>query len=240
MGNSLHLRRKKHCEKKTFYTDSFLYTIISMEELITRKSLSDQVHDHIKRMILSGELKGGERVPEATLSKLFGVSRTPLREALKKLSDYGLIYIKPRSYAEVVIISEEEAREIAEVRINLEILSAKLFSKNAQPEHFRELREISLKCLELNNSGDKAGSFEMDSLFHLKIVEHCGNKCLYEIFEKLDARIQLLRLNQQLEKDTLTDYIKQHNILITAIENSEENIINSILITHIMHDLHSQ
>jgi DNA-binding GntR family transcriptional regulator len=211
-----------------------------MEELISRKSLSDQVHDHIKRMILSGELKGGERVPEATLSKLFGVSRTPLREALKKLSDYGLIFIKPRSYAEVVIISEEEAKQIAEVRTDLEILSSKLFSKNAKPEHFKELREISAKCLELNNSGDKAASFEMDSLFHLKIAEHCGNQCLYEIFEKLDARIQLLRLNQQLNRETLTDYIKQHNILITAIENGEENIIGSMLNTHIMHDFHSR
>ncbi len=208
-----------------------------MEELITRKNLSDQVHDHIKRMILSGELKGGERVPEASLSKLFGVSRTPLREALKKLSDYGLIYLKPRSYAEVVIISEDEARQIAEVRLDLEILSAKLFSRNAQPEHFQELREISERCLALNMEGDKAGSFEIDSQFHLKIAEHCQNFCLFEIFEKLDARIQLLRLNQKLESPSLTDYIKQHSILIAAMENKEEKLIESILSTHIMHHI---
>lgn len=210
-----------------------------MEKLISRTSLSDQVYDHIKRMILSGELKGGERVPEATLSKLFGVSRTPLREALKKLSDYGLIFIKPRSFAEVVIIDEEEARQIAEVRINLEILSAKLFSKNADTVHFQSLREISAKCLELNDLGDKAASFEMDSRFHLLIAENCGNQCLYEIFEKLDARIQLLRLNQQLEKETLNNYIKQHNILISAMENGEERIIETILNTHIRHDFHN-
>lgn len=210
-----------------------------MEELITRKSLSDQVHDHIKRMILSGELKGGERVPEASLSKLFGVSRTPLREALKKLSDYGLIYIKPRSYAEVVVISENEAKEIAEVRINLEILSAKLFSRHADPENYKALKEISRKCLEFNEQGDKAGAFEMDSLFHLSIARDCGNKVLYEIFEKLDARIQLLRLNQQLGPDSLKDYIKQHNVLISAMENREENLIESILNAHIMHDFHS-
>ncbi len=208
-----------------------------MEELITRKNLSDQVHDHIKRMILSGELKGGERVPEASLSKLFGVSRTPLREALKKLSDYGLIYLKPRSYAEVVIISEDEARQIADVRLDLEILSAKLFSRNASPEHFQELRDLSEQCLTMNMEGDKAGAFEVDSQFHLKIAEHCQNFCLFEIFEKLDARIQLLRLNQKLESASLTDYIKQHSILIAAMENREENLIESILSTHIMHHL---
>lgn len=210
-----------------------------MEELITRKSLSDQVHDHIKRMILSGELKGGERVPEASLSKLFGVSRTPLREALKKLSDYGLIYIKPRSYAEVVIISEEEAREIAEVRIDLEVLSAKLLSRKGNPESYKELREISQRCLELNETGDKASAFEMDSLFHLSIARNCGNSVLYDIFEKLDARIQLLRLNQQLDPASLKNYIKQHSLLISAMENREENLIESILTAHIMHDFHN-
>jgi DNA-binding GntR family transcriptional regulator len=211
-----------------------------MDKLITRKNLSDQVHDHIKRMILSGELKGGERVPEASLSKLFGVSRTPLREALKKLSDYGLIYLKPRSYAEVVIISEDEAKQIAEVRLDLEILSAKLFSRNARPEHYQEIREISELCLEQNANGDKAASFELDSQFHLKIAEHCQNFCVYEIFEKLDARIQLLRLNQKLNPPVLSDYIKQHSILIAAMENGEENLIVSILKTHIMHDIHSK
>lgn len=209
-----------------------------MEELITRKNLSDQVHDHIKRMILSGELKGGERVPEASLSKLFGVSRTPLREALKKLSDYGLIYLKPRSYAEVVIINEDEAKQIAEVRLDLEVLSAKLFSRNASADAFQEIREISDKCLQLNVEGDKAASFEMDSFFHLKIAEQCGNFCLFEIFEKLDARIQLLRLNQKLTPSSLSDYIRQHSILIAAMENKEENLIESILSTHIMHDFH--
>ncbi len=209
-----------------------------MQKLISRKSLSDQVYDHIKRMILSGELKGGERVPEASLSQLFGVSRTPLREALKKLNDYGLIYLKPRSYAEVVIISEEEARDIGVVRTDLEILSAKLFSRNAKPEDYATLREISEKCMELSQMGDKAALFEMDSQFHLTIAKKCGNSCLYEIFEKLDARIQLLRLNQKLETETLTDYIKQHNILISALENGEENLIESILNTHIMHDFH--
>lgn len=207
-----------------------------MEKLISRKNLSDQVHDHIKRMILSGELKGGERVPEASLSKLFGVSRTPLREALKKLSDYGLIYLKPRSYAEVVIISEEEARQIAEVRLDLEILAAKLFSRNATAQQIQEIKDVSDSCLRYNQEGDKATAFETDSLFHMKIAEYCGNKCLYEIFEKLDARIQLLRLNQNITSLELSDYIRQHSILIAAMENKENNLIESILSTHIMHD----
>ncbi|NQT61302.1 MAG: GntR family transcriptional regulator [Bacteroidetes bacterium] len=209
-----------------------------MKKLITRKSLPEQLHDHIKTMILSGELKGGERIPEAQLSQLFGVSRTPLRDALKKLNTYGLICLEPRSYAEVAVISEDEAKKIAVVRLDLEILSAKLFSEHASAEKYDEIKQISDKCFEAANAGEKAEALEQDSKFHLKIAEYCGNSILYEIYERLDARVQLLRLNQRLDLETLKDYIKQHNLLITAIKNREERFISSILTTHIMHDFH--
>ena len=206
-----------------------------MKHAISRKSLSDQVYDHIKKMILSGELKAGERIPEASLSELFGVSRTPLRDAMKKLADYGLIYLKPRSYAEVVSINKEEARQIKVVRMDLEILSARLFSSNATKEQFEELKAISTQCLKLYKEGDEVESFELDSLFHMKIAENCGNSCLFEMFSKLDARIQLIRLNDKWETLSLTDYIKQHNLLISAMELGDENKIRSILEDHILH-----
>ncbi len=208
------------------------------DRLIKKKSLSDLVYDHIKKMILSGELKGGERVPEQQLSELFGVSRTPLRDALKKLSDYGLIYLKPRSYAEVVSISEEEAHQIAEVRVNLEIMTCQLFSQRASEELYDKLDELSSSCFDHAMSNDIAKLFEYDSLFHLTIAKNCGNYVLYDIFEKLDARIQLLRLNQKLDLSHLETYIKQHKILIQAMRNKEQKLISSIIQNHIMHDFH--
>jgi DNA-binding GntR family transcriptional regulator len=65
---------------------------------IHRQSLSGQVYCYIKRLILSGEIRGGERIPEEKVAQQFGVSRTPIREALSRLEEYGLIQIKPRSY----------------------------------------------------------------------------------------------------------------------------------------------
>lgn len=205
---------------------------------ITQKSLSDQVYDHIKSMILSGELKGGERVPETQLSNLFGVSRTPLREALKKLSEYGLVYLKPRSFAEVAIIDEEEAKQIAEVRLNLEILSATLLAKNGSESVFQELKELSNSCLQAAHEGHRSEAFELDSKFHLTIAEKSGNKVLYDIYERLDARIQLLRLNQNLIIESLQDYIKQHSRLLEAMKNGEIRLLTSILSKHIIHDFH--
>lgn len=208
-----------------------------MNKIISKESLSDQVYKHIKRMILSGELKGGERVPEAALSELFGVSRTPLREALKRLSDYGLVFLKPRSYAEVVEISDTEARQIAQVRLHLEKLAAQCFSEHAEEEDYRALKQIAEECEHLTETGDLAGSYEYDSRWHLELAKRSGNKYLYEILEKLDARIQLLRLNQKLEAEPLQHYTKQHTVLIEAIRNRDTKIVNSMLTSHIMHDV---
>ncbi|MDO8944225.1 MAG: GntR family transcriptional regulator, partial [Desulfobacterales bacterium] len=76
---------------------------------IHRQSLSEQVYHYIKRLILSGEIRGGEKIPEEKVAQRFGVSRTPIREALSRLEEYGLIQIKPRSYAEVVALEPHEA-----------------------------------------------------------------------------------------------------------------------------------
>ena len=208
----------------------------SPDPLITHTTLSTQVYLHIKKMILSGELACGQKIPEQQLSELFGVSRTPLREALKKLNDYGLVHLKPRSFAQVVEIDRDQALEIAEVRVNLETMAATLFSRNAGEEDYRNLTVISDCCLTAAEQKNKAESFEQDSQFHLYIAQHSGNPVLFEIFEKLDARIQLLRLIQKLEFEDLKHYIQQHRQLIEAMRNGEEKLIARITQAHIMHD----
>ena len=87
---------------------------------LKQPSLSDQAYQYIKGLILSGEIKGGERIPEEKVGQSLGVSRTPIREALKKLSEYGLVHIKPRSYAVVINLEKEEAIQINEIRALLE------------------------------------------------------------------------------------------------------------------------
>jgi len=207
---------------------------------LNKQNLSEQVYDHIKRLILSGELKGGEKVPEEKLSQLFGISRTPLREALKRLSDYGLIYLKPRSYAEVTIIDGDEARQIAQVRVHMEIMAAQLFIAHAEKKDITAIQNIMEECLQFTQKGDIAGSFEADSRLHLEIAKHCGNGILYEMMEKLDARIQLCRLNQQLSTEKLVEYTKQHKILLNALKDKDMERVEKMLRDHILHDFHEE
>jgi DNA-binding GntR family transcriptional regulator len=207
---------------------------------IHRQSLSDQVYHYIKRLILSGEIRGGERIPEEKVAQKFGVSRTPIREALRSLEEYGLIKIKPRSYAEVVALEPHEAGQLAVIRSQLEILAVSLLADCGTEEDFRELDLLAKECNALIAEGDIATTFEKDSLLHLEIAHRTGNRHLYEICEKLDAKIQLLRLVLSIPLGKLKVYVKHHDGIIDAMKKRDKELAVALMKHHIMNQLNDQ
>jgi DNA-binding GntR family transcriptional regulator len=207
---------------------------------IHRQSLSDQVYCYIKRLILSGEIRGGERIPEEKVAQQFGVSRTPIREALSRLEEYGLIQIKPRSYAEVVALEPHEASQLAVIRSQLETLAVGLLTDCGTEEDFRELDLLATECNALIAEGDIATTFEKDSLWHLEIARRTGNLHLYEICEKLDAKIQLLRLVLSIPLKKLKVYVKHHDAIINAMKRRDKESAVALMRHHVMNQLNDQ
>jgi len=204
---------------------------------IQRQSLSDQVYHYIKRLILSGEIRGGERIPEEKVAQQFGVSRTPIREALNRLEEYGLIQIKPRSYAEVVSLAPHEAGQIAVIRSQLETLAVDLLTDCGTKEDFKRLDLLAQECNTLIAQGDIAATFEKDSLLHLEIARRAGNPHLYEIYEKLDAKVQLLRLVLKLPLEKLKTYVKHHDRIIHAMKVHDKEFAVTMMRQHVMNQL---
>jgi len=207
---------------------------------IHRQSLSDQVYHYIKRMILSGEIRGGEKIPEEKVAQQFGVSRTPIREALNRLEEYGLIRIKPRSYAVVVALEPQEASQLAIIRSQLETLAVSLLTDCGTEEDFRELDLLVQECNALIAEGDIAATFEKDSLLHLEIARRTGNRHLYEICEKLDAKVQLLRLVLRIPLKKLKHYVKHHDEIINAMKRRDKESAVALMRHHIMNQLNDQ
>jgi len=203
-------------------------SIISLE----RKSLSDQLFIHIKGMIFSQELKCGESIPEEKIAKIFGVSRTPIRETLRKLEKYGLVKINPRSQATVVEIAPEEAHYIGEVRSAIEALAARILAKNATAEDIKSLEEIDKECVRAVKGGNSGEAFEVDGLFHLEIAKRCGNPYIYSILRNLEAKIQLIRIMNCSLKNMVSD-IKIHSRIIEALENHNSKNASSLMQEHI-------
>jgi GntR family transcriptional regulator, rspAB operon transcriptional repressor len=204
---------------------------------IHRQSLSEQVYYYIKRLILSGEIMGGERIPEEKVARQFGVSRTPIREALSRLEEYGLIQMKPRSYAMVVALEPREAGQLAVIRSQLETLAVSLLTDCGTDEDFRELDFLAQECNALITGGDIAAAFEKDSLLHLEIARRTGNRHLYEIYEKLDAKIQLLRLVLRLPVEKLIQYIKHHDEIIHSMKRRDKETAVALMKHHVMNQL---
>jgi DNA-binding GntR family transcriptional regulator len=200
-------------------------------------SISDQVYTHIKKLILAGTLRGGERIPEKRVADLFKVSRTPVREAIRKLAEYGLVVLKPRSYAFVATISPEEARDISWVRLYLEKLSCRLFCGAGTPADLPQLYELSRKGREAIEAGDFAAAHEHDSALHLDIARLTGNRELLEMLSMLDAKLQLLRLKQHLPRPELSKYYAQHDQLLRLLGRKDLAGIDALLENHILHDL---
>lgn len=204
-----------------------------------QNSLSDQVYTMLKDQILSGQLKGGMKIPEESLAEQFGVSRTPIREAIRRLAEYGLITIKPRSHATVSVITEQEASDIARVRVTLEQLAIDSIDEDSYAQHVKELSRYAADCQYAMGIGDRATVFEQDSLFHLALIRASRNSALMSICERLDAKIQQLRIAQNLPEDELSYYLGQHAQMMSLLKNGDKAACKRMLYEHITHDLSS-
>ena len=209
----------------------------SMREIFDTQPLSAKVYEYIKAQILAGEIREGERIPEERVGKVFGISRTPIREAIKRLEEYGLVRVKPRSYAEVVALDDMDAKQIAEVRANLESFAVRLITRNGRQEDFDAIRDLVDRCDASLSAGDVGKTFSEDSLLHLEIARLCGNSHHFELFQKFDAKIQLARLQVHLPLETLSGFVGQHHGLLQAmIARDEEGAVSRIQ-THILGQL---
>lgn len=199
------------------------------------QNLSDEIYNLLKAQILNGKLAGGEKIPEESLAKQFGVSRTPIREAVRRLGEYGLVSIKPRCYAEVTTISEKEAKDIARVRIHLECLAVDLITPQSLENNIRNLARCSAECQYALDIGDRALSFEHDSQFHLELIKASENSALINLYEHLGAKIQQLRITQNLYGIALKDYTIQHEQIMRLLSEEKKEECKVLLYEHVMH-----
>lgn len=202
-----------------------------------RQSYADQVSSYIKDLILSGELRQGDKIVEERIAEEFGVSRTPIREALTRLQAYGLVNIKARSYAEVVRIGEKETNDIAQLRLHLEKMVFKLLCRHSNPEANDALQAIAESAGDALHRKNKARYFEADSLFHTTAADYCGNGQLSQVYHQFEGKVQLLRIAQDCPIGRLEIYMRQHFDILKLLRDARVDGIMEILRIHIVHDL---
>lgn len=180
------------------------------EPLIQYSTVSDSVYLWIKNAIIQGDYKPGEHIPQESLTKKLGVSRTPVRDAIKRLEAEGLLITKPHCGAVVFQLTKQHLREIYEIRILMEQYCAARTCMIATDEQMKEIEDISLRMIDYTH--DSKTFMQLDRQFHalfcsfsgcsntLEMLETIWNKCdsFKSIYYSLEGRVN----------DTLTDHAK--------------------------------
>ena len=154
--------------------------------------LTRLIVDKLRERILSGAIAGGERLVEARLSEELGVSRMPVREALRKLASEGIVTIEPRRGATVTQFSEEQVREMVEVRATLEGLNARLAARRRDPAKMAELQNILSEGARLAEGGDPMVLIRLNERFHDALANIASNSILRDTMRSLRDRTALL------------------------------------------------
>jgi DNA-binding GntR family transcriptional regulator len=152
----------------------------------------EAVYGHLKALLLSGRFAPGERLSELLLAKELGVSRTPVREALMRLAEEGLLELVPGKGARVRAFTPEEVEEVYRVRALLEGEAAKEAALRARPWELLELEEL-LRAIDEAPEEDYPEQMRRDLEFHRALVRLSGNRTLLRLYEDLLATLALAR-----------------------------------------------
>ena len=159
----------------------------------SHRPLREIVYEELKMQILTGKITPGTRMMEVELAESMGVSRTPIREAIKKLEQEGLVTIEPRKGAYASQISVKDMVDILEVRQDMEGLAAQMAAYRMTPSQMEELEVIAIAYNKAVEEGNMADMIRYDTQFHNLIVESCNNAILTMMINQLQELLLRFR-----------------------------------------------
>ncbi|MCD8082083.1 MAG: GntR family transcriptional regulator [Clostridiales bacterium] len=181
--------------------------------------LRDVVFNTLRQAILKGELEPGERLMEIQLANRLGVSRTPIREAIRKLELEGLVLMIPRKGAEVAKISEKNLRDVLEVRRSLDELAIELACQRMTEDDIRNLEKAQEAFIHAIENGDAMMMAEADEHYHDVIYEGTGNSRLVQILNNLRENLYRFRLEYIKDEEKRQILIMEHENILKAIRS---------------------
>jgi DNA-binding GntR family transcriptional regulator len=206
---------------------------LSLPSLTDVGTLPNRVYLLLEEAILQGKIKQGDRLIEEELSKLLGVSRVPIREALRMMEKDGLIVIIPRKGAIVNSISREDIAEIYEVAIVLEGLAVQLFCERATDEEVGKLRNIYEKMTAQMKNNNLMQYRKLNREFHETLVTGSRNKVLIDIYRKLRRQISWFQ-NITMSLPNMTEiWLQEHKDILDALQKKDPAAAGKAATEHI-------
>ncbi len=199
------------------------------------KSLADQIFEQLRMDIITDVLKPGERIVELEIAEMMGTSQGPVREALQRLEQDGLVYKQARSATTVTSATRDEILELFKIRSLIESFAIKRVAPSITAEQIQELYFLVEEMKLAGKQDDMFALTESDMLFHRQICIWSGSSALHRSWDPLYGQIQ--RFVVQTHKDyfeSLTDLAETHYLIINALENRDADLASSLIEEHVM------
>lgn len=210
-----------------------------MTERIQSQALYLQVADRLRDQIYQHELAPGDAIDEMALCERYGISRTPLREALKVLSSEGLIELIPRRGSFVRSMEIEELNELFPVMAVLEGLCAKEAVENCGAKDLQQLEQMHEKLEGFVKEGNIDGYYEQNFVFHQAVQDLSGNKWLQRIIGDLRKVLRLARHMQLTIPGRLEESLEEHRQIMQAFKKSDADLADQYMQNHLKQQWYS-
>jgi DNA-binding GntR family transcriptional regulator len=201
---------------------------------IKAKTLHQEVVAQIREMIRKGSLVRGQKIDEQRLSELMGVSRTPIREALRMLHSEGLVDLIPHKGAYVTQLKIEELRDLFEVMSVLEGTCARLAVSRMTKGELTKIEALHRNLEKHFQKKNHEAYLETNHYMHLFIQELSDNKVLNDVINGLRQKILLYRHRQLYYKDRFTESMQEHRQILEAFQNRDPALADGTMQKHLM------
>jgi len=198
---------------------------------MARSTKTDRVYAQLADEIIEGGIKPGTKLIISHLAKQFEVSEIPIREAIQRLAQDGLVILKANSGSVVSSLSREDILNISEIRINLEGLATRLAIDNLSNNHFKELRNILNSSIACYKEGNQHEYPYWNRLFHESIYQHSNNARLITMISDL-WNLSKRYPNMFVDKESMKLSIKEHEQILEALMSGDSDLAEKLMIQH--------
>lgn len=205
----------------------------STNKQIQRLSLHVEVTDKLRDMIVEGALQPGQRISEGDLCQEFGISRTPMREALKVLASEGLVEHKPNRGTRVTEITPESIDQLFEAVSGIERLCGELATGKVTESDLELLKSLHLRMTKHFKNGKRHEYFRLNQETHTLIVQLSGNSVLAEIHANIMIKVRRARYMAILSVERWKESVEEHAGIIEAMEARNVDLVGKLIWSHV-------
>jgi DNA-binding GntR family transcriptional regulator len=202
---------------------------------LPKANLRERVLRALRSAIVSGELVPGELYSAPSLAARFGVSATPVREAMLDLAKENLVTVAPNKGFRITEVDEVQLEQITAIRRLLEPPIAAQVAAQIPDEDFPALRELAQAIVDGAQSGDTAQYIEADHEFHLRILTYSGNRRLVDLVSDLRGQTRLVGVASLLDRGELLESAEEHLELVDLLERRDSAAVKAYMERHIDH-----